>query len=189
MAVSLFMFSTNVDAADDVASEAASSVVTDVTSEQLPRQGANIAADPINSSYLLQLVAGLFVVLLCIVVLAWFAKRFNRLQTSSDGSLQILGGLSMGARERVVLVQIGEEQLLLGVAPGRINMLHCLKQAVNTPSHQHDAHGKQATKSFGHFLADKLQSAVTASSNTARSASASSRAANTEGGRFLKAGA
>lgn len=77
-----------------------------------------------NSGYLLQLVAGLLVVLLCIMVLAWLAKRFNHLQTASGGMLEIIGGLSMGARERIVLVRIGEQQVLLGVSPGRINALH-----------------------------------------------------------------
>ena len=91
-------------------------------------RSAKIGADDLNSGYLVQLVVGLVFVLLCIVALAWVAKRVNRLQCSSDGSLQVLGGISMGARERVVLVQVGNEQLLLGVAPGRINMLHQLEQ-------------------------------------------------------------
>ena len=94
----------------------------------------NIANNPLNASYLAQLVVGLLVVILCIVALAWFAKRFGRLQTSSDGALQMLGGMSMGARERIVLVQVGDKQLLLGVAPGQINTLHVLDEPVQTPA-------------------------------------------------------
>jgi len=88
--------------------------------------GSNPGSNPMSSSYLLQLTSGLIVVLICIVVLAWFAKRVNRLQSSTDGALKILGGLSMGSRERVVLLQVGSKQLLIGVAPGRINTLHVL---------------------------------------------------------------
>ncbi len=36
----------------------------------------------------------------------------------------------MGPRERVVLVQVGKQQLLLGVAPGRIQTLHVLDEPV-----------------------------------------------------------
>ena len=93
----------------------------------------NVTHNPVNASYLAQLVVGLLVVIFCIVALAWFARRFGRLQTSSDGTLQMLGGMSMGARERIVLVQVGDKQLLLGVAPGHINTLHVLDEPVQTP--------------------------------------------------------
>ncbi len=85
-----------------------------------------INTDPMSGSYLFQLILGLIVVLICIVALAWFAKRMNRLQSSTSGMLKIIGGISMGSRERVVLIQVGSEQLLIGVSPGRINTLHVL---------------------------------------------------------------
>jgi flagellar protein FliO/FliZ len=91
----------------------------------------SIKTDPMSGGYLLQLILGLVVVIVCIVALAWVAKRVNRLQSSTDGSLKVLGGLSMGARERVVLLQVGEQQLLIGVSPGRINALHVLDEPVS----------------------------------------------------------
>ena len=87
---------------------------------------AIISADPMSGSYLFQLILGLIVVLICILALAWFAKRMNRLQSSTGGMLKIIGGISMGSRERIVLLQVGSEQLLIGVSPGRINTLHVL---------------------------------------------------------------
>ena len=121
-------------------------------------RSTTIATDHLSSGYLAQLIVGLLFVLVCIVVLAWLAKRFNRLQSSSDGSLQILGGISMGARERVVLVQVGATQLLLGVAPGRINMLHQLEQPLEKAGadEHHILH-----RSFGRGFADKLNTALT----------------------------
>jgi flagellar protein FliO/FliZ len=79
-----------------------------------------------SNSYLLQLVSGLVIVLLSIVVLGWLAKRFNRMQSPGGGNLRIVEGISMGARERVVVVEVDGERLLLGVSPGRINKLHSL---------------------------------------------------------------
>lgn len=94
------------------------------------------STDGNGKSYMLQLFSGLILVLLSIVVLAWVVKRFNRLQPSGNTSLQIIGGISMGARERVVVVQAGSTKVLLGVSPGRINMLHVLEE--NSSINQRD---------------------------------------------------
>ena len=74
-------------------------------------------------------------VLSLIVSIAWLLKRTGRFQMAAGGGLRVLGGLSMGSRERVVLIQAGETQLLLGVAPGRVQTLHVLDQPLqlNTP--------------------------------------------------------
>ena len=90
------------------------------------------ASESVSMGYMGQLVIGMLIVLLCIVVLAWFAKRFTRLQSGTNGNMQILGGLSLGSRERIVLVQVGSEQILLGVAPGRVNTLCELNEPVST---------------------------------------------------------
>ena len=83
-------------------------------------------APSLGSSYLLQFGMGLLVVLMTVVALVWVLRRVGQLQTSYGGSLKTLGGLSLGTRERVVLIQVGDTQLLLGVAPGRIQTLHVL---------------------------------------------------------------
>jgi len=92
---------------------------------------SSIKTDPMSGGYLVQLILGLVVVIICIVALAWVAKRVNRLQSSTDGYLKVLGGLNMSARERVVLLQVGEKQLLVGVSPGRINTLYVLNEPVS----------------------------------------------------------
>lgn len=86
----------------------------------------NTAADPLALSSLIQLTLGLFAVLALILGLAWLLKRSGRFQIAAGGGLKILGGLSMGTRERVVLLQVGETQLLVGVAPGSVKTLHVL---------------------------------------------------------------
>ena len=86
------------------------------------------APDPISMTSLWQLTLGMVMVLALIVGLAWVLKRTGRFQMAAGGGLRVLGGLSMGARERVVLLQVGETQLLVGVAPGRVQTLHVLEQ-------------------------------------------------------------
>lgn len=77
-----------------------------------------------------QVVVGLLVVLALIIGLAWLARNVLRIQPQGRGKLRVLGGLSIGSRERVVLVQAGEQQLLLGVAPGRVQTLHVLDEPI-----------------------------------------------------------
>ncbi len=86
----------------------------------------NAAPDLLGFSSLIQLTLGMFAVLTLIMGLAWLLKRSGRFQVAAGGSLKILGGLSMGTRERVVLLQVGDKQLLVGVAPGSIKTLHVL---------------------------------------------------------------
>jgi len=91
---------------------------------------AKTVSEPLGAGNLLQLSFGLLVVLAAIIGSAWLLRRYGRLQSGVDGALRIIGGLSMGPRERVVLVQVGKQQLLLGVAPGRIQTLHVLEEPV-----------------------------------------------------------
>ena len=87
-------------------------------------------APQLGAGYLVELVVGLLVVVAAIVALAWVMKRFNRFQSSAGGVLKVVDGLALGTRERVVLVQVGEEQVLVGVAPGRVEALHVLAHPV-----------------------------------------------------------
>ena len=78
------------------------------------------------------MVLGLATVVVLIFALAWAARRFGRMQSLPIGALRVLGGLSLGTRERVVLIKVGDTQLLLGVAPGRIETLHVLAEPIET---------------------------------------------------------
>lgn len=95
-------------------------------------QAVTRSPDPLAMTSLWQLTLGMLLVLGLILAMAWLLKRSGRFQTGAGGGLRILGGLSMGSRERVVLVQAGETQLLLGVAPGRVQTLHVLDKPLQS---------------------------------------------------------
>ncbi len=76
-----------------------------------------------TSGYFLQLASGLGVVLLSIAILAWLLKRVNRLPHRDLKNLELIASLSVGQRERVVIVRAGSTELVLGVAPGSISKL------------------------------------------------------------------
>lgn len=80
-----------------------------------------------GAGFVFQFVLGLVVVVGLIFALAWMLRKMNYVQRGVQGNMRILGGLHLGSRERLILVQVGEEQLLLGVASGRVNLVHVLK--------------------------------------------------------------
>lgn len=95
---------------------------------------AGVAAEPaaLPAGGLLRLTLGLLLVLGAIAACAWLLRRLGRFPAAA-GRMRVLGGVSLGARERVVLVQVGATQLLLGVAPGRVQALHVLDEPLPAP--------------------------------------------------------
>jgi flagellar protein FliO/FliZ len=92
-----------------------------------------MAREAMGGGFLLQFASGLLLVLACVIVLAWMMRRFGRLQSSANGTLQLIDGMALSTRERLVLVQVGGTQVLLGVAPGRVEAVHVLAEPVASP--------------------------------------------------------
>ncbi len=97
------------------------------------REEAVAPLEPVSSPYLLKLTGGLILVVFVIVVLAWLVKKLNLAQQSGQGLIRVVAGLSLGTRDRIVLLQVGEEQILVGLSPGRIEKLHTLAQPLDVP--------------------------------------------------------
>ena len=89
--------------------------------------------EPMSSPYLAKLVGGLVLVVAAIFVLAWLVKKFNLNQHSQGGLIRVIAGLSIGTRDRIVLLQVGDEQILVGLTPGRIEKLHTLERPLEAP--------------------------------------------------------
>jgi flagellar protein FliO/FliZ len=70
-----------------------------------------------------QVLPGLALVLLLIVACAWAAKRLNNGRLGGNPAIRFVASQSLGARERVVIVEVGQQWLVLGVSPGRVNQL------------------------------------------------------------------
>ncbi|WP_311567846.1 flagellar biosynthetic protein FliO [Photobacterium arenosum] len=69
-------------------------------------------------------IGSLLLVLVLIVFLAWLLRRMKLPGVSGgDNGLQIIRQVVVGQRERIVLVQVGDEQLLIGVTSQNISML------------------------------------------------------------------
>jgi flagellar protein FliO/FliZ len=114
---------------------------------------SNGAPGAVGAGSILQLLFGLVLVIGAIFATAFLFRRFSRLPSGVAGSLKVLAGLSVGTRERVVLVQVGDKQLLLGVAPGRVQTLHVLEQPIPVAP----ATGVAASEGFAERLAQLMK--------------------------------
>lgn len=94
-----------------------------VISNEAPQVGRHVMANVDASSMILSLL----MVLALIIVSAFLLKRFNLVQQGSSG-LRVVTSLSLGAKERVVVVQVGEKQLLLGVTSQQVTLLDSLTE-------------------------------------------------------------
>lgn len=80
----------------------------------------------VSAGGLLQVTLSLLLVLVAIVAVAWLLKRMNLAQQGTGNLLKVIGSVALGQRERVVLVEVGDTWLLVGVGPGQIRTLHTM---------------------------------------------------------------
>jgi flagellar protein FliO/FliZ len=89
----------------------------------IPKQAARTVASGDIAAW----GAGLLIVLSVFFLCAWGVRRLSGLTVSGAEKMRVVGGLSLGMREKVILLQVGRKQLVLGVTPGRIETLHVLE--------------------------------------------------------------
>ena len=111
-------------------------------------EAAPLASPDLGGS-VLHMLLGLAAVVGLIFASLWLLKRLSGPRGTAASVLRIVGGTAVGPRERVVLVEIGDTWLVLGVAPGRVSALHRLpKFDFASISEAQPA----PTKDFGTFL-------------------------------------
>jgi flagellar protein FliO/FliZ len=92
-----------------------------------PALAAAEAATPVvGAGSILQVLLGLVVVLGMVFAAAWAVRRFNPNAVQGGGVVRVVGGTSVGNRERVLVVEVADTWLVVGVAPGRVSQLHSL---------------------------------------------------------------
>jgi flagellar protein FliO/FliZ len=74
----------------------------------------------------LRVAVAMMVVLAAVLAAAWLTRRLRGASGGSATGLEVVAQVSLGTRERAVLLKVGDRQLLLGVAPGNVRTLHVL---------------------------------------------------------------
>ena len=97
-----------------------------------------------------QLLLGLLLVIGLIFLLAWLMRRVQQIVPRGGQVIKVVATQALGPRDRLVLVQVGSEQVLLGLTPGTITSLHVMKEAV------HLADAEPASTEFAQRLMELL---------------------------------
>lgn len=107
------------------ASEAAPAVAA---ATPLPAMRAALPAPaagngPSAAGSLLQTTLALAFVLALLIGAAWFLKRYGPKSITGGTAVKLVGALNIGARERILVVEVGEQWIVVGASPGRMNGL------------------------------------------------------------------
>lgn len=102
---------------------------------------AQAPAASVGFSQLAQVLGALVLVLVLIFGLATAAQRLRLGRGANGRHLRIVDALALGARDRLLLVDVAGERVLLGVAAGRIERLHVLSATPATAAAETPAAG------------------------------------------------
>ena len=129
-------------------------IVWPAFSKEAAEKAGPLVSEPVSTGQYLQMVLGLLLVLGVIFALAWLIRRMGQFAAPSNAQVKILGGVNVGQREKVVVIQIADTQLVIGVAPGQVNALHVFDKPVLSNE------GKPASETFATRLHAALKGQI-----------------------------
>ncbi|MGZ8292534.1 MAG: flagellar biosynthetic protein FliO [Telluria sp.] len=118
-----------------------------------PMQSPNVGTSAGN---LLQTIFALLLVLGLLAGLAWFMKRYGPKAVAGPANMRMVGALNLGGRERIMVVEVGDQWIVVGASPGRVNALATMPKQHNV---EHAAILQPGTAPAGGF-ADWLKQTI-----------------------------
>lgn len=107
-------------------------------------------APGVDAGNLLQMLLGLVLVLIIIAAMAWLMKRGQQWHGIGQQQFKIIAALPLGPREKAILLQVGEQQLLLGVTPQNVNLLTPLEKPLDLTAGQKNPVFAEKLKQYLH---------------------------------------
>ncbi|HET7775838.1 MAG TPA: flagellar biosynthetic protein FliO [Azospira sp.] len=95
----------------------------------LPTMGwaqAAPASPGLSGGSIVQAFVGLLIIIGLLLLATYFMRRLYGGRAFGQGPLKLLGGIAVGNRERILLVEVQDTWLVVGLAPGQIRTLHTL---------------------------------------------------------------
>lgn len=92
-------------------------------SQSIHAAETKIVAEPVSVGSVLQMSLGLLFVVLLIFMISWLVKRVSGFSVYSSPHLKIISGLHVGQKEKILLLQVSDKQMLVGVTPYSIRTL------------------------------------------------------------------
>jgi flagellar protein FliO/FliZ len=124
-------------------------LITEAVGAAQGEASSRLAESPLSTANLLETALGLVAVLAIMLVLAWLVKRYVQVPGIGKGQVQVLGGVSLGAREKAVLLSVAGRRLLVGIAPGQVRTLIVLDAEDDDTGADFDRQLRAATADAG----------------------------------------
>jgi len=122
-----------------------------------PPQVALPASNGPGAAGLLQTIFALLLVLGLLIGLAWLLKRYGPKPGGGLANLRVVGALNIGGRERIMVVEVGDQWIVVGAAPGRVNALHTMpRQDVDLGAGTGAAQGSVPATRFADWLKNTM---------------------------------
>ena len=149
-------------AAAEVASEkpAAAAAAAPAPAAALPAMpaGAPMTMAPTSSAgSLLQTILALVFVLALLIGLAWFMKRYGPKVMGGNNKMRVVSSLNLGGRERIVLVEVADQWIVVGASPGRINALATMPRQEGDLPQLATAQNGPAAANFSEWLKQTIE--------------------------------
>ncbi len=84
---------------------------------------APLARSPLSGGELLSMSLNLVLVIVAILVFGWLYMRSQGMRSGRGGYFRVLAAQPLGAKEKVVLLQAGEQQIVIGISAAGMNTL------------------------------------------------------------------
>jgi len=100
------------------------------------QEAGDIAGAPVafGSSDLLNVSGGLLLVVFTIILAGILYARTQGLQRGSGGIITVVASQTIGPKEKIVVIEVADKQLLLGMTTSNVQTLHVFdKRVVSTP--------------------------------------------------------
>jgi flagellar protein FliO/FliZ len=120
--------------------------------------GAPATMAPASSAgSLLQTIFALVFVLALLIGLAWFMKRYGPKVMGGNNKMRVVSSLSLGGRERIVLVEVADQWIVVGASPGRVNALATMPRQEGEPPQLATAQNGPAAANFSEWLKQTIE--------------------------------
>ena len=88
-------------------------------------------ASPLSVGSLMQLTLSLTAIVALILAISWALKRLKLAGPRGSGEIAVLDELQLGPRERIMLIRVGESQVLVGVGASGLVPLMPLAEPIS----------------------------------------------------------
>ena len=93
-------------------------------------EAIDVMSSPVSFANVLGLVGSLVFVIAAILLVGWLYARMRGLNVRAGNAINILAAQPLGAKEKIVIVEIGDKQIAVGVTPSSLQALHVFDKPV-----------------------------------------------------------